>query len=150
MQFDYFQMVDRVETLDLEARVLRCHAQVPDSSTIFEGHFPGHPIMPGVLLIESMAQTSGYLMLALAQYERMPFLAGVKDAKLRSFVRPAASLVVAVSIEHEGSGYTVTRCQVEQGGKTVAEASIMLRSLPFPSPELKATLRGFADRIGMP
>lgn len=150
MQLDYFQMVDRVETLDLEARSLRCHAQVPDSSTIFEGHFPGLPIMLGVLLIESMAQTSGYLMLALAKFERMPFLAGVREAKLRSFVRPGSSLVVSVVIEHEGSGYTVTKGRVEQGGKTVAEASVMLRSLPFPNPELRATLRGFADRIGMP
>ena len=41
MQFDYFQMVDRLETLDLEAREIRCLAEVPAQSTVFEGHFPG-------------------------------------------------------------------------------------------------------------
>ncbi len=43
--------------------------------------------MPGVLLIEAMAQTSGWLVVALNRFERMPFLAAVKDAKLRTFVQ---------------------------------------------------------------
>ena len=44
--------------------------------------------MPGVLLIESMAQTSGWLLVALMKFERMPFLAAVKEAKMRGFVTP--------------------------------------------------------------
>ncbi len=63
MRLEYFQLIDRIVELDLDGRHIRAQAQVPDTSTIFEGHFPGHPLMPGVLLIESMAQTSGWLII---------------------------------------------------------------------------------------
>ena len=69
-------------------------ATVPTASTIFEGHFPGYPLMPGVLLIEAMAQTAGWLVVAANRFERMPFLAAVKDAKLRTFVTPGQVLAV--------------------------------------------------------
>ena len=85
MHLEYFQLLDRVVSIDLAARTIRTEAIVPVKSTIFEGHFPGHPLMPGVLLIEAMAQTSGWLLVAINNFDRMPFLAAVKDAKLRSF-----------------------------------------------------------------
>ena len=59
MQLDYFQLIDRILDLNMDEKTITVEAQVPKESTIFEGHFPGYPIMPGVLLIESMAQTSG-------------------------------------------------------------------------------------------
>ena len=48
---------------------IRVEAHVPTTSTIFEGHFPGHPLMPGVLLIEAMAQTSGWLIIARTRFQ---------------------------------------------------------------------------------
>ena len=50
--------------------------------------------MPGVLLIEAMAQSSGWLLIALTKFERMPFLAVVKEAKMRSFVSPGQLLTI--------------------------------------------------------
>ena len=88
MRLEYFQLIDRVVDLNLADRTITCDATVPTKSTIFEGHFPGYPLMPGVLLIEAMAQTSGWLLVALNRFERMPFLAAVKEAKLRTFVTP--------------------------------------------------------------
>src|SRR5262245_44178019 len=109
MRLEYFQLIDRIVALDLTQRTIKVEAQVPLESTVFEGHVPGHPLMPGVLLIESMAQTSGWLIIGMTRFERMPFLAAVKDAKLRSFVRPGAQLELTAAIEHEGSGYAITK-----------------------------------------
>src|SRR5215510_12179297 len=99
MQLEYFQLIDRILDLNLEEKTITVEAQVPKQSTIFEGHFPGYPIMPGVLLIESMAQTSGWLLLALLKFERMPFLAAVKEAKMRGgFVPPGELLTIEASL----------------------------------------------------
>jgi 3-hydroxyacyl-[acyl-carrier-protein] dehydratase len=80
MNLEYFQLVDRIVALNLDERRITVHAQIPEASTIFQGHFPGYPLMPGVLLIEAMAQTSGWLLTASQNFERMPFLAAVKEA----------------------------------------------------------------------
>src|SRR3981189_2300539 len=98
MQLEYFQLIDRIADLNVGARTLAVEAQVPLQNTIFEGHFPGHPIMPGVLLIEAMAQTSGWLLIALTKFERMPFLAAVKSAKMRSFANPGDLLKIDVRV----------------------------------------------------
>src|SRR6266403_5217487 len=98
MRLEYFQLIDRIVALDLDARTIKAHAKIPPTSTIFEGHFPGHPLMPGVLLIESMAQTSGWLIIGLTKFERMAFLAAVKEAKLRTFVSPGQMLSLQASL----------------------------------------------------
>src|SRR6202140_5974659 len=108
MNLEYFQLIDRILDLNIGEKTITAEAQVPANNTIFEGHFPGHPIMPGVLLIESMAQTSGWLLIALTKFERMPFLAAVKEAKMRSFVSPGQVLKIDASIVHEGSGFAIT------------------------------------------
>src|ERR1700750_1755782 len=103
MQLEYFQMIDRILDLNIVEKTITVEAQVPTTSTVFEGHFPGYPIMPGVLLIESMAQTSGWLLVALMKFERMPFLAAVKEAKMRGFVTPGELLTVEASAVHARS-----------------------------------------------
>src|SRR6202171_1106047 len=102
MHLEYFQLIDRTAELNVGEGTITAEAQIPLHNTIFEGHFPGHPIMPGVLLVESMAQTSGWLLIALTRSERMPFLAAVKEAKMRSFVAPGDLLKIDASLVHEG------------------------------------------------
>jgi 3-hydroxyacyl-[acyl-carrier-protein] dehydratase len=150
MRLEYFQLIDRIVALDLQQRTVRGEAQVPTESTIFEGHFPGYPLMPGVLLIESMAQTSGWLIIGLTRFERMPFLAAVKEAKLRSFVRPGAALDLSASLVHEGSGYAITKASVASEGKTICDAEITFRVMPFPSPDFRKVMEQTAKRIGFP
>jgi 3-hydroxyacyl-[acyl-carrier-protein] dehydratase len=150
MRLEYFQLIDRIVALDLDARTIRAESEVPHTSTIFEGHFPGRPLMPGVLLIESMAQTAGWLLIGVTGFERMPFLAAVKGAKLRTFVSPGEALSLSAKLIHEGSGYAVTRAAVAVAGKTVADSEITFRVMPFPDPKFRASMLDVADRIGFP
>ena len=112
MLLEYFQMIDRITEVDLEEKVMRAQSTVPDESTVFEGHFPGHPLVPGVLMIETMAQCSGILIMHTIDFTRIPLLAGVKEGKLRDFVGPKAALEIKAEIEHEGSGFAVTRAEI--------------------------------------
>src|SRR5215813_901293 len=150
MRIESFQLIDRIVDLDFDGRTIRVDAQVPQESTIFEGHCAGHPLLPGVLLIEAMAQTSGWLVLATTNFERMAFLAAVKEAKLRSFVIPGQLLSITAKLLHDGSGFAMTKASVSVGGKTTCESELTLRIMPFPDPRLRATMEEMAERIGFP
>ena len=150
MRLEYFLLIDRIAELNLDDRTIRTDATVPDKSTIFEGHFPGYPLMPGVLLIETMAQTSGWLIIALTKFTRMPFFAAVKEAKLRSFVTPGQKLSVSASIKHEGSGYAMTSAEIRHDGKVVCNADLTFRLVEFPSPDFRASMEKLAAEIAFP
>ncbi len=150
MRIEYFQLIDRIVELDLARLTITCEATVPTASTIFEGHFPGYPLMPGVLLIETMAQASGWLVVAANRFERMPFLAAVKDAKLRTFVTPGQILNVSADLRHEGSGYAMTQANIAADGKTVCEAALTFSVAAFPNDEMSSQMRERAVMIGFP
>lgn len=147
MRLEYFLMVDRV--VAIEGEEIRAESTTPHTSPVFEGHFPGHPLMPGVLLVETMAQTAGWLLLALNGFTRMPFLASVKEAKFRSFVGPGAPLAITARRIHDGSGYAVAAARIDSAGKRICDAEITLRTMPFPAPDLEAAMRERAAAIGL-
>src|ERR1700761_9295983 len=127
MRLEYFQMIDRFVRVDVGERVTRAVCTVPKQSPVFEGHFPGYPLMPGVLLIECMAQTTGWLASALAEFKVMPLLAGVKEGKIRSAVFPGDALEFEGKVIHEGSGYTIGQVKGLRDGKGVCDAQITYR-----------------------
>ncbi len=149
MLLEYFQMIDRVEGIDLPRKTLRARSVVPTKSPVFEGHFPGMPLVPGVLLIETMAQASGMLILAATDFAAMPFLMSVDGAKMRSFVEPDAVLDIEAFLEHEGSGYAVTKAKIISGGKKVCNAQLKLRTMPFNEVPLADIVRKRAEEVGL-
>ncbi len=141
MKLEYFQMIDKIPSVDLEAKVLNATSTVPDESPVFEGHFPGHPLVPGVLMIETMAQASGILIMHTIDFEKIPLLAGVKEGKLRNFVGPKTNIEIMAKIEHEGSGFAVTKAEIRSEGKRIANAQLTFTIMPFPSPDLQNTIK---------
>jgi 3-hydroxyacyl-[acyl-carrier-protein] dehydratase len=103
-----------------------------------------------VLLIEAMAQTSGWLLIALMKFERMAFLAAVKEAKMRTFVTPGETLKIDAGIVHEGSGFTITEAKISIGGKLTCNATLTFRTVPFPNADLRGHMEAMAKRIGFP
>ena len=150
MHLEYFHLIDRIVELNVDQGTIAVEAQVPEKNTIFEGHFPGFPIMPGVLLTEAMAQSSGWLLLGVTKFERMPFLAMVKEAKMRGFVSPGDLLNIEASIVHEGSGFGITSAKIRVGGKLRSSATITFPYAPFPNPDMRGYMETMAKRIGFP
>jgi 3-hydroxyacyl-[acyl-carrier-protein] dehydratase len=150
MRIEYFQLIDRIVDLDLADQTIRTEARVPTASTIFEGHFPGYPLMPGVLLIEAMAQTAGWLVIAVTKFTRMPFFAALKEAKLRSFVTPGQHLMLSAKLIHEGSGFAITKAEIRCDGKLTCNAEITFRLIAFPNAEFRANMEKMAAILEFP
>ena len=150
MRPEYFQMIDRIVEVDLGARRLRAACTVPKESTIFEGHFPTYPLLPGVLLVECMAQTTGWLVCMLGAFSAMPFLAGIKEGKFRALVYPGDALEFEGSVVHEGSGYAVAQCVGRRGDTRVCDAQLTFRIRPFPSPQFRDAFLAWGEKLNLP
>lgn len=140
-------MTDRV--LEATDTRLMAEALVPASSPVFEGHFPGYPLLPGVLMIEAMAQACGWLLIRRSGFTRIALLAKVGEAKLRGMVRPDARLTVTAQLVHDGSGYAVLKASLAEGATRVADAELTLKTRPFPAPALEDAVRARAAAIGL-
>ena len=121
-----FVMVDRV--IDLVVGVSAIGIKnVTFNEPHFQGHFPGAPIMPGVLIIESMAQTAAILvMMTLGQAagNRPFYFLTIDDARFRHSVTPGDTLHVEVQIRRMHNSVWQMKCRARVGDRLVAEATI--------------------------
>lgn len=124
-----FLLVDRVVELDPHKRV-RAIKNVSFNEPFFQGHFPGHPVMPGVLVIEAMAQAGGLLtqLSNLAQAgkrDKLFYLVKVDKARFSRMVVPGDQLELNVELKRTLRGMALYQCSATVDGKEVASAEIL-------------------------
>lgn len=124
-----FLLVDRVNELDLDAKKIRAHKNVSINEPFFNGHFPQHPIMPGVLIIEAMAQAAGILgfkmMNARPEDGTLYYFVGSDRLRFRQPVVPGDQLVLEASFLSAKRGIWKFECRATVDGKEVCSAEII-------------------------
>ncbi len=137
MRLEYFDLIDRVEEMDIDGLTICVVGTLPESSPVFEGHFPRFPILPGVMMLEFMNHAAGYLLLRRHKMERFVFLGGVKRAKFRRFVLPGDKMTVTAKITHEGSGFSIAETAVKVRDEVAADAEVVMIATDWPAEELR-------------
>lgn len=117
--------VDRVDELELETRIV-AKKNVAANESYFQGHFPGNPIMPGVLQIETMAQVGSIPLLMSPNFKgKIAFLAAVDNVKFRKNVEPGDILTITVDIVKLRSRMGIGQGHItNQYGEAVSEAKM--------------------------
>lgn len=121
-----FLLLDRITSITL-GQSITAVKNVTNNEPFFQGHFPGRPVMPGVLIIEAMAQAGGVLSHeTMIDLEPKPlfFLGGVKNARFRRTVLPGDQLVINVDVEHVKRGIWFYKCTATVDGKLAVSANI--------------------------
>jgi beta-hydroxyacyl-ACP dehydratase FabZ len=121
-----FLLVDRIAEMDTEARRVVGIKNVTINEPYFQGHFPGMPVMPGVLQLEAMAQTGGVLLITLLQtHDLIPYFMSIDNAKFRRVVKPGDQLRIEVEITTLRPKLARMKGIVRVGGQVASEADLM-------------------------
>lgn len=128
-----FLLVDRIVELEPEKRIVGLK-NVTINEQFFQGHFPGAPVMPGVLIIESMAQVAGVLI-----YRDLPdrakkliYFTGIENAKFRRPVVPGDQLRVEIEVLNRRNNFGKMQGRATVDGKLVAEAVVFFAIVEHP------------------
>ncbi|NNL99475.1 MAG: 3-hydroxyacyl-ACP dehydratase FabZ [Gammaproteobacteria bacterium] len=123
-----FLLIDRIEQY-VPNKSITALKNVTINEPFFQGHFPGNPIMPGVLILESMAQATGMLAFYSDQEhssnERMYYLAGIDKARFRKPVRPGDTLRLTAELNRYMRGIYKFSAAARVDDELVAEAELL-------------------------
>ena len=124
-----FLLVDRVLELDPNQRILAVK-NVSINEPFFQGHFPGHPVMPGVLVLEALAQAGGLLTQLSASGvdagdEKLFYLVKIDNARFSRMVVPGDRLMLEVRLKRMIRNMAMYECSASVDGKQVASADIL-------------------------
>jgi 3-hydroxyacyl-[acyl-carrier-protein] dehydratase len=119
-----FLLIDRVVELEPGRRVVAIK-NVTANEPQFTGHFPGRPIMPGVLMVEALAQAGAVAVLSLPEYHgKLALFAGIDDCRFRRTVLPGDQLVLKVELEKLRGMFGRARAVASVDGEIAVEATI--------------------------
>jgi len=120
-----FLLVDRIEQVE-DGRIVGIK-NVSINEEFFQGHYPGHPIMPGVLIIESMAQVGGFLMMKDLENpeDKLPFFAGIDKARFRRPVVPGDQLRIVGEMVKSRGNIAKINAKAYVDDELAAEAELM-------------------------
>lgn len=119
-----FLLIDRITDMEIgkNAKAIKC---ITASEPWFQGHFPEHNVMPGVLLVEAMAQTGAVSILSIEENKgKIAFFSGIKNAKFRREVVPGDKLEIEVEIVKLRKNYGVGEGKITCEGEICVEAEI--------------------------
>lgn len=130
-----FALVDRVIDINHEAQEITAVKNVTLNEPFFQGHFPGNPVMPGVLQLEAMAQVSGLLLLSKSSIEgKVCFFMSADKVKFRKPVTPGDQLVIHSKItKNRGNKILSATAECRVGNDLVSSADIMFTVMPAPA-----------------
>ena len=121
-----FLLIDRVLDCDIENKKIIAIKNVSVNEPFFQGHFPGMPIMPGVLQLEAMAQAGGLLINELANTNgQIPYFMAIDKARFRKPVVPGDQLTLEVEVARLRSRSVKLECRASVDGEVASQAELM-------------------------
>lgn len=129
-----FLLVDRITELEPDKRVVGLK-NVTINEQFFQGHFPGMPVMPGVLIIECMAQVAGVMIYKDVQEpkDKLIYFTGIEKARFRRPVVPGDQLRVEMNLLNRRHNFGKLQGQATVEGKLAAEAVVTFAIVDRPS-----------------
>jgi 3-hydroxyacyl-[acyl-carrier-protein] dehydratase len=130
-----FRMIDRILEIEPGKKAIALK-NVSVDEPHFSGHFPGDPVMPGILILEALAQTGGLAFHSQEETEggEIPFLARIEEFRLKGKVIPGDQLILEAEVLRIFSNLAMVRVQARIGDEPVAEGTLILAKGPLTPP----------------